>query len=133
MPREFVKIQRREKQVKGGERAGVFSRRVISRRGRGARCLLGRGGLFRAGLALLVVSGIYLINPYWDALAEMPFLMAKLVLIGVLLVLVITMGVIISRARKQANPAMLAKLKPLGMVNFLVGIAIVVCAVMAFH
>lgn len=118
--------------------ANLFLGRVAAKlepaeRGAFMSKLMVLGNVGRAGLALLVVSGIYLITPYWEILGEMPFLLAKLVLIGVLLILVVTMGVVISRARKRNDPAMLAKLKPLGMMNFFVGIAIVVCAVMAFH
>jgi len=91
------------------------------------------GNMGRAGFGLLILSGIYLVIPYWDILDDMPFLIAKLSLVGVLVILMVSMSIIISRARKQNNPAMFAKLRPLGMLTFLVGIAVVVCAVIAFH
>jgi len=39
----------------------------------------------------------------------------------------------VRRAKKQNNPAILARLKPLGMLNFLIAIVIVILAVLTFH
>ncbi len=91
------------------------------------------GTMARIGLGLLLISGFYLITPYWKVLGGMPYLIAKLALVAVLLILVIAISVIASRARKQGNPGMMGKLRPIGIINFLVGIAIVILAVMAFH
>lgn len=85
------------------------------------------------GLGLLLLSGFYLITPFWKDLADMPFLIAKLVLVGLLLILVSTITVIVRKALREGNPAKLAKLKPFGMLNFFVGITIVVMAVLSFH
>lgn len=85
------------------------------------------------GLGLLLLSGFYLITPYWKVLGEMPMLIAKLCFVGLLLILVSTITVIARKAQQQNNPAMLMKLKPFGMLNFFVGITIVVLAVLSFH
>jgi len=85
------------------------------------------------GLGLLIVSGFYLITPFWKVLGEMPLLIAKLCLVALLLILVSTASIIIRKAKKQGNPALLAKLKPLGMLTFLTGITIVIVAVLIFH
>lgn len=85
------------------------------------------------GLGLLLLSGFYLITPYWKVLSEMPMLIAKLCFVGLLVILVSTITVIARKARQQGNPAMLMKLKPFGMLNFFVGITIVVLAVLSFH
>jgi len=85
------------------------------------------------GLGLLVVSGFYLITPFWKVLGEMPLLIAKLCLVAVLLILVSTTRIIMRKAKKQGNPALLTKLKPLGMLTFLTGITIVIVAVLIFH
>jgi hypothetical protein len=93
--------------------------------------ILGRMG--QIGLALLLLSGFYLITPYWKVLGEMPLLIAKLTLVAILLILVSSILFIMRKSKKQNNPAILAKIKPLGMLNFLVGIAIVILAVLVFH
>jgi uncharacterized membrane protein len=85
------------------------------------------------GLGLLLLSGFYLITPFWKELDEMPFLIVKLSLVGLLLILVSTITVIVRKALREGNPAKLAKLKPFGMLNFFVGITIVVMAVLSFH
>jgi len=93
--------------------------------------ILGRMG--QMGLGLLLLSGFYMITPYWKVLGEMPFLIAKLSLVVILLILVSAVLIIISKAKKQGNPALLAKIKPLAMLNFFIGITIVITAVLAFR
>jgi uncharacterized membrane protein len=85
------------------------------------------------GLALLLLSGFYLIAPFWKTLGEMPLLMAKLCFVALLVIMVSIVTVLASKARQQNNPAMLMKLKPFGMLNFFIGITIVVLAVLSFH
>jgi len=92
--------------------------------------ILGRMG--QIGLALLLLSGFYLITPYWKVLNEMPFLVAKLSFVALLLILVSTVLVLLSKAKK-GNPALFAKIKPLGILNFLIGVSIVILAVLAFR
>ena len=89
------------------------------------------GRLGQTGLALLLISGFGLMTPYWRVIGEMPFLMAKLSLVTLL---IISVGVILSIVKRaKGNPAILAKIKPLGMLNFFLGIAIVILAVLTFH
>ena len=87
----------------------------------------------RIGLGLLILTGLYLITPYWATLSAMPMLIAKLVLAGLLLIMVITISVLVNKAMKQGNVGMLAKIRSLAMINFLLGIAIVILAVLTFH
>ena len=84
------------------------------------------------GLTLLVITGIYLIIPYWSNISEMPLLITKLVLVVVLGALI---GIISSKARKakEGNEAELAKIRPLGMMSMLTAIVIVALAVLVFH
>ena len=93
--------------------------------------ILGRMG--QIGLGLLLLSGFYLITPYWKVLDEMPLLIAKLVLVVILLILVASILLILKKSKKENNPAILAKIRPLGMLNFLIGISIVILAVLVFH
>jgi len=87
----------------------------------------------QTGLGLLLLSGFGLITPYWKVLSEMPMLIAKLCCVGILVILVATISTLASRAQKQGNPAMLMKLRPYGMLNFFLGITIVILAVLSFH
>ena len=84
------------------------------------------------GLALLFISGGYLMTPYWGSLMEMPTLLVKLVLFLVLGALV---GIMSSALRKAKNgqPEQMLKAKKLGPFALLTGIAIVVLAVITFH
>ncbi|HCS20911.1 MAG TPA: hypothetical protein DIW47_10205 [Bacteroidetes bacterium] len=85
------------------------------------------------GLALLVISGIVLMTPFWKVLLSSPVLIAKLVLVLVLGALI---GKITSIGKKaiQGNPEeQLNKMQPLGKMALLTGLAIVVLAVYFFH
>jgi uncharacterized membrane protein len=93
--------------------------------------ILGRMG--RIGLGLLLLSGFGLMTPYWKVLGDMPLLIAKLSLVALLLILVGSVLIIMRKAKKQGNPAMLAKIKPLAMLNFLIAITIVILAVLVFR
>ena len=93
--------------------------------------ILGRMG--QIGLGLLLLSGFYLITSYWKIIVEMPTLMAKLSLVLVLIISVSRITFLVSKAKKENNPAILMKIKPLGMLNFFLAIAIVILAVLTFH
>jgi uncharacterized membrane protein len=85
------------------------------------------------GLALLFISGGYLMTPYWKSLSSTPLLMAKLALFLVLAALV---GIIAANARraKQGDAATyLKKIEPLGKLSLLTGLAIIILAVLVFH
>lgn len=85
------------------------------------------------GLTLLIISGFYLITPFWGALAAMPMLIAKLALVFTLTLTVIILSVYARRAKKGDTEAYLKKIENLGKVSLLSGIAIVVLAVLIFR
>lgn len=87
----------------------------------------------QTGLGLLILTGFYLITPYWKTLSSMPTLIAKLTLVGILIIMVLIISLTVKKAQREKNPALLAKLRPLGIVNFLIGITILVLAVLTFH
>jgi hypothetical protein len=93
--------------------------------------ILGRMG--QIGLGLLLLSGFALITPYWKVLGEMPLLIAKLSLVGLLLISVSRILFIVSKSKKENNPGLMMKVKPLGMLNFFLGIMILILAVLTFH
>jgi hypothetical protein len=85
------------------------------------------------GLGLLLLSGFGLATPYWKMLDEMPMFIAKLCVVALLVIMISVITILARKAQQQGNPAGLAKLKPLGILNFLLGITIVVLAVLTFH
>jgi hypothetical protein len=87
----------------------------------------------QVGLGLLLLSGFYLATPFWKLLSDMPTFMAKLTLVIVLLITVTITSLQVRKAKKENNPALLLKLRPLGMTNFFIGIIIMILAVLTFH
>ena len=84
------------------------------------------------GLTMLIVSGLYLITPFWARLASMPLLIAKLFLVLTLTVGVVLADVYSRRAKKGDTEANMKKVKGLGKITLLTGMAIVVLAVLIF-
>ena len=84
------------------------------------------------GLTLLIISGLYLMTPYWKVIDLLPLLIAKLVLVLVLATLI---GIISSTVRKAktGRPEILKRVRPLGMLTLLTSISIIVLAVLVFH
>lgn len=85
------------------------------------------------GLALLIISGIYLIIPYWPSLSSNPLLIVKLVLVVVLMVLLILIHNGTKRAQKGDAEKNLKKIEPYGKLTLMVGTIIVIIAVSIFH
>ena len=93
--------------------------------------ILGRMG--QIGLGLLLLSGFYLITSYWKIIGEMPLLMGKLSLVAILIISVSRIIFLVNKAKNENNPSILMKIKPLGMLNLFLAIAIVILAVLTFH
>ena len=93
--------------------------------------VLGRMG--QIGLALLILSGLYLTEGFWDALLENNYFIAKLVLVAVLAVLISIITINTNKAKMENPEKYLTKARPFGMLALLVGIAIIVLAVEVFH
>lgn len=85
------------------------------------------------GIVLLILSGGYLMTPYWSSLSESPLLMAKLALVVILTILI---GMLISLGKKvkaeNGGPA-LDKMEKIGKITLPLGIIIVILAVLVFH
>lgn len=87
----------------------------------------------QTGLVMLILSGLYLMTPYWRILPVQPLLIAKLILVLVLTVSVILLGIYSKRAKKGDTEANLKKIANLGKVSLLCGITIVLLAVLVFQ
>jgi uncharacterized membrane protein len=85
------------------------------------------------GIGLLVISGLYMITPYWKVLLSTPLLMIKLTLVLVLLVLITLITQSSKRAMKGDALAELKKMEKLGKMTLIVGVTIVILAVNIFH
>lgn len=92
---------------------------------------LGYMGL--TGIILLIVSGGYLATPYWSTIGSMPFFLAKLTLVVVLLILVLMIDRQWRKAIKNGGGPALQVLPKLGRLAFPVGILILLFAVLQFH
>jgi uncharacterized membrane protein len=83
------------------------------------------------GLGLLLLSGFALATPYWKLMGSMPTFIAKLSCVG-LLIIMVTITSLMARKAKT-DPSIFAKLRPLGLFNFILGLTIVILAVFTFH
>ena len=89
--------------------------------------------MVNVGLLLLIISGGYLMTPYWSSLTEMPLLMTKLTLVLVLGALIGIIGAKAKRAKTGDIEAELKKIQPLGMFALITALSIVCLAVFIFH
>jgi uncharacterized membrane protein len=85
------------------------------------------------GIALLIISGLYLVTPYWKVLSSMPLLIIKLALVIILAILIGLIGMLGRKAKKGDAEVHLRKMKQLGKFTLIIGLAIVIVAVKVFH
>ena len=90
------------------------------------------GTMGHIGISLLIVSGGYLMTPYWGVLTQKPVLMAKLSLVLLLTVFIIMAG-IASKKAKQGDLSQLKNIARLGPVMLLTSIVIITLAVIVFR
>jgi len=85
------------------------------------------------GIVLLVVSGLYLITPYWKTLPSNPLLILKLALVAILIILIALINWRAKKARIGDPIFHLERMEKMGKLTLLIGLAIVVIAVSIFH
>ena len=90
------------------------------------------GTMGHIGLSMLIISGGYLMTPYWPILPTNPLLIAKLTLVLILCIFIIVVGMA-ARKAKKGDMTYLKKIKRLGPVTLLISIGIVILAVLVFH
>jgi uncharacterized membrane protein len=91
------------------------------------------GNMGNIGISLLLISGFYLITPYWAMLPESPMLIAKLVSVAILLSFIVLINIASGKAKKGDEEAQLKKLEKLGKITLPLAIVIVILAVSVFH
>jgi uncharacterized membrane protein len=84
------------------------------------------------GLALLILSGGYLMTPYWSMLSITPLLIAKLSLVLVLTIIIVVISIKAKEAKKGDFETGMKKIEPLGKISLLISLTIVVLAVLIF-
>lgn len=85
------------------------------------------------GIALLIISGLYLVTPYWKILSSYPLLIIKLSLVLVLIVLITLINLAAKKAKKGDAERQFKKMELLGKMTLITGLAIVIIAVNIFH
>lgn len=91
------------------------------------------GYMGMTGLVILILSGGALATPYWSVIGSMPFFIAKLSFVGVMVVLVALMDRRWRRAVKDGGGSDLGAIPKLGRLAFPVGMLILLFAVLQFH
>jgi uncharacterized membrane protein len=91
------------------------------------------GKMGHIGIALLLISGFYLITPYWKVLTSTPLLMVKLALVLVLIVLIAMINIAGKRAMNGDAERQFKKMKTMGKLTLIISLGIVIVAVNIFH
>jgi heme/copper-type cytochrome/quinol oxidase subunit 2 len=95
--------------------------------------LLSLNYLGKTGLTLLIITGGYLMTPYWSVLGTMPLLITKLTLVVLLLVLLVVISIRAKKAKKEQESQAFNKLVPLQNLNLAISIIVLILAVLVFH
>lgn len=85
------------------------------------------------GLILLIISGVYLIIPYWSALPFMPMLTVKLALVALLIILLSMIHYQSRKAIIEGRANQSKAVAVLGKISLTTTLAIVILAVLVFH
>lgn len=91
------------------------------------------GNMGHIGIALLLISGFYLITPYWKVLSSMPWLIVKLGLVAVLIILIAMINIAGKKAKLGDAENQFKKLQVLGKLTLITALAIVIVAVIVFR
>lgn len=90
------------------------------------------GTMGHIGLTMLIISGGYLMTPYWKMLPTNPLLITKLLLVVLLTLMIIVSG-LAARKAKKGDLSGLKMVRKLGPIALITGITIVILAVLVFH
>lgn len=85
------------------------------------------------GIVLLLISGFYMITPYWKVLSSTPLLIVKLALVAILIVLIALINIAAKKAKKGDEERQLKKMETLGKLTLVTALAIVAVAVSVFR
>ena len=95
--------------------------------------VLGMNIMGHIGIGLMILSGGYLMTPYWKILHTIPFLLTKLSLVVVLAALI---GIISAKTKKARNGDLalhIGKIDFLSKLMLAINIIIIILGVLVFH
>ena len=87
----------------------------------------------QVGTILLLVSGIYLIIPYWPAITFMPLLILKLILFAILLILIFMINYLAKKNIAIESERAKRSIELYGKLTLFISVLIVFVAVNVFH
>lgn len=87
----------------------------------------------QVGTILLLVSGIYLIIPYWPAITFMPLLILKLILFVILLILIFMINYLAKKNIAVESERAKRSIELCGKLSLFISVLIVFVAVNVFH
>lgn len=85
------------------------------------------------GTLLLLVSGIYLILPYWPTITALPLLILKLILFFILVVLIVLINLGANKNFKSHSDNTIKRVELMGKLAMIIGVVILILAVNIFH
>ena len=85
------------------------------------------------GILLLLISGVYLIIPYWPAITSFPLLIIKLFFVFVLIILILAIGQAARKNYTNNTGGNLKRIELKGKLALIISIVIVILAVNIFH
>lgn len=85
------------------------------------------------GITLLILSGLFLMSPYWSILFHSPYLMIKLSLVILLVIALVIINIKMRKAQKMKGGPVLLVIKKLGKLTLLLSVTIVILAVLMFQ
>ena len=85
------------------------------------------------GTVLLLVSGSYLLIPFWPIINTLPLLILKLVLFIILVILIFFINQGARNNYQNQNAGNLKRIELMGKLAMVLGVAIVILAVNVFH
>ena len=85
------------------------------------------------GTILLLISGIFLLIPFWPVLTSLPLLIIKLVLFIILVILILLINLGASKNLKNDTEDHVKQIELMGKFALVIGVVIVILAVNVFH
>ena len=85
------------------------------------------------GTVLLLVSGVYLLIPFWPVITTLPLLILKLVLFVILIILIFLINHGARNNYQNQDARNLNRIELMGKLAMIIGVAIVILAVNVFN
>jgi len=85
------------------------------------------------GMAIMILSGGYLMTPYWSGLGSMHMIHVKMLVVVLWLFVVIVLSIMLRKARKGKGKKCDERMRKFNYASLLFGIIIIIVAVLQFH